>query len=101
MPEPLEIEPRQAGNIDPVFRAAERDAAREALAVLPDPEDFARALPLVVADALAAAWRDPEGWKASPEGADVLRRWGLCEARGRFLTTFGTRVRGAVMREDG
>jgi len=77
---------------------AEAQALRDYLADLPDPADFATALPPALIEALASAYRKPEGFRLSDASmAGHLRRLGLVEMGGLYLSNFGAAVRRAAM----
>lgn len=80
------------------FTAIEARALQQYLADLPDPRAIAATLPAPMADALAGAYRAQEGWRVLDAAMlPSLRRYGLCECGGPYLTNFGTAVRRALM----
>lgn len=79
---------------------AERDALRDYLADLPDPEQYARYLPEAFVIALRGAFLS-RGSMCVPESvARFLRPHGLVEYGGCCLTNFGNAVRKALPEED-
>lgn len=80
------------------WSAAQARAMQQFVADLPDPTWFADGLGFAAACALERCVMGRAGWQASGEAdARELRPWGLCEARGRFLTNFGCDVRRALL----
>ena len=83
--------------------AAIARARRNPIARLPDPTDYAEALPLPVRVALERAGHCRDGVAARDNrDAQLLRPWGLCDYpsrdnHGRLLTNFGVAVRAHVM----
>jgi hypothetical protein len=78
--------------------AAEHQALRQMIADLPRPESYAATLPLALIKALISAYRTTGGMRL----CDLilighLRRLGLVEFGGPYLTNFGTAVRRALM----
>lgn len=71
---------------------------RKYLADLPSPAEFAKALPPALIDPLATAYRGQEGWRLIDCALiGHLRRLGLVEFGGPYLSNFGTAVRRALM----
>lgn len=80
------------------FNQAERRALQQYLAELPKPADFAHVLPLKIARILMNAYAGGGGLRVIEErDAAQLRRYGLCEYGGRFLTNFGAAVRRTLL----
>jgi len=80
---------------------AEHHALRRYLADLPDPEHYARILPLNVVEALMRVSRN-RGWQAyNEDDAVLLRPWGLCECgrNKRGMSVFGMHVIRALLEE--
>lgn len=76
----------------------ERRALRQLIADLPSPAEFARFLPSALIEALCSAWRTREGIRLSDQTHIAhLRRLGLVEFGGPYLSNFGTAVRRALM----
>lgn len=76
----------------------ERLALRQLIAELPNAAEFARALPPTLIEALCSAWRTREGIRLSDQTHIAhLRRLGLVEFGGPYLSNFGTAVRRALM----
>ena len=71
---------------------------RRTFARLPDPVEYALRLPVSAQQALLASYRRQEGYRtATRADAELLLPYGLCEARGPYLTNFGTAVRRALL----
>ena len=88
-----------------VEREVRRDALKHMLAELPDPVDFARYLPLHLAEALCGAVnRGDLGQIVGETHAAELRSLGLVgfgrNEQGRGVSAFGWAVRRALMAED-
>ena len=77
---------------------AERDAMRQFMALLPDPADFATALPSAIVEMLETGVTSGSPPRAiDARTAEALRPYGLCEVRGHMLTNFGAAVRRAAL----
>lgn len=71
---------------------------RQYLADLPSPADFAYTLPSALIEALASAYRAREGTRLTDTALiGHLRRLGLVEMGGPYLSNFGTAVRRALI----
>jgi hypothetical protein len=80
---------------------AERDALRRYIAMLPDPADYATALPIPIVEMLETCITDRNGIRArDARTAAALRPYGLCEVNGPMLSNFGCAVRRAALGID-
>lgn len=87
------------GRDDPgMVPQAERDALRRYIAMLPDPADFATALPIAILEMLETCVITRDGVRAiDARTAAALRPYGLCEVNGHMLSNFGCAVRRAAL----
>lgn len=80
---------------------ARKDAMKAIARDIPDPDDYARYLPLPIVTALLSAWNyQSYGWAVSREIAPYLRPLGLVAYNGCGLTAFGYSVLLALRRQD-
>ena len=85
-PRPTSLHKSDSGKIS----QAEAQALRDYLADLPDPADFASALPPAMIEALASAYRKPEGFRLSdPAMPGPLPRLGLVAMNRPLLSNSG------------
>lgn len=82
-------------------RRARLDAAKAIALDIPDPDDYARHMPLLLCRALLTAWSyQSYGWMVSREIAPYLRPLGLVAYNDCGLTAFGYSVLRALRRQD-
>lgn len=82
-------------------RMARKDAQAAIARDIPDPDDFARYMPLPMAVALLSAWKNQSyGWCVTPRIAAYLRPLGLVAYNDYGLTAFGYAVLLALRRQD-
>ena len=95
MTEPLPYAPRDN---DALRDLAYRDALRSIRMEIPEPEEYAKQLPLAVVNALLGASMRNGAWCVSEVRAAMLRPYSLVEARGPYLSAFGFAVRKVLLR---
>ena len=82
-------------------RRARQDAMKAIARDIPDPDDYARLMPLSLVTALLSAWNyQSYGWIVSREIAPYLRPLGLVAYNDCGLTAFGYSVMLALRRQD-
>lgn len=82
-------------------RRAEKDAMKAIARDIPDPDDYARLMPLSLVTALLTAWNHRTyGWAVTREVAPYLRPLGLVAYNGCGLTVFGYQVMLVLRRQD-
>lgn len=64
---------------------------------IPDPDQFAKVLPIRVAEALCEAWPGRDGLRVYPHMAAELRNYSLVGCGVNYLTAFGIAVRRELM----
>lgn len=79
---------------------AKMDAIAGIRLTIPDPAEYARHVPMWMAEVLIGARKSQAGYKVSPQDAVDLRPWGLVEARGCYITAFGIAVRRELRAEN-
>ncbi|WP_305096460.1 hypothetical protein [Croceibacterium aestuarii] len=88
-----------SAELDEIHREAMR-----AIAILPDPYEYAMQLPPELADELRQAFKSKKNehsgeWRISGPFMDDCFAWGLCTSDG-FLGTFGIAVRREIMADE-
>lgn len=76
-------------------------ALRDLIAEMPDPVEYAMALPDQAVMDLMASQHTKGGRKAAPETLKRLRRMGLCDFKTTMLTGFGMKVYQALAGDFG
>ena len=76
-------------------------ALRDMIAELPDPVEYAFALPDLIVMDLMASQRTRGGRRAHPDTVKRLRRMGLCDFKTTMLTGFGMKVYQALAGDFG
>ena len=98
MTEPLPYVPRAQHDDDALRHLAYHDAMRSIRMEIPEPEEYAKQLPLNAVNALLGASMRNGAWCVSEVRAAMLRPYSLVEARGPYLSAFGFAVRKVLLR---
>ena len=98
MTEPLPYVPRAEHDDAAPRHLAYHDAMRSIRMEIPEPEEYAKQLPLAVVNALLGASMRNGAWCVSEVRTAMLRPYSLVEARGPHLSAFGFAVRKVLLR---